>query len=85
MSMSPSERLARLRTLQAAAAATRQQERKAQRNTAPLASAKVRIKHLRLRELRGWLMTDAEIREHHRIEREDENDRQDERANDWTR
>jgi hypothetical protein len=82
MPLTPSERLARVHAVQAAAAATKEQERSQERNTAPLASLQHRIKQLRLRELRGWLMTDAEINEHRRLDREDEKDRQDE---DWTR
>jgi hypothetical protein len=44
-----------------------------------------RINRLRLRELRNWFMTGAEIKERRRLEREDEKDLAEQRQGDWTR
>jgi GAF domain-containing protein len=82
--MSPSERLERLKEIQDAAQAQRQAE--AARPREPLTDRLAhRIQYLRQREVRGWLMIEAEINECRRLEREIELDRQEERQGDWTR
>jgi hypothetical protein len=81
--------LARIRACQAAAAAQRQAE--AERVIEPLTDRLAqRINYLRARELRGWLMIEAEINECRRRENEMEKDLEDysrigNASRDWTK
>jgi len=87
--MTPSERLARLRAVQEAAAKQREEERNRSVDNSPGEQLVRFIRQQPLRrhvlELRNMLMTGAEIIERRRIERDDEMDLQEERDGDWTR
>jgi len=82
--MTPSERLQRIRELQDAAAAQRQAE--ADRPREPMSDRlQHRVDYLRARELRGWLVIEAQINELRALEDEIERDRELKLDDDWTR
>jgi hypothetical protein len=82
--MGPSERLARIKAIQDDAATQREAERNRIRE--PISDRlQHRVNYLRQRELRGWLMIEAEINELRRLESELELDREQRLNDDWTR
>jgi len=82
--MGPTERLARIRAIQYAAAEQRKAE--AARPREPMSDhLQHRINYWRERQLRGWLMIEAEINELRRLENEIERDREMRLDDDWTR
>ena len=85
MALTPAERLRRVRAIQRLAAEQAEAERVRPRD---LMSDRLehRLQHLRLRELRGWLMIEAEINECCRREKNEiELDREQRLDDDWTR
>ena len=86
MVLSPSERLKRLSEVRRAAAEQSKAERERPRDILSQADQlQHRVDYWRERELRGWLMIEAEINECRRREDEIERDRQDRLDEDWTR
>jgi hypothetical protein len=84
MTLTPAERLKRLRAIQRLAAEQAESERLRPRDMMSDRLAH-RIQYLRLRELRGWLMIEAQINECRRRENETERDREQQLDDDWTR
>jgi hypothetical protein len=81
--MGPTERLARIRAIQYAAAEQRKAEAARPRDL--MSNVHYRRDYLRLRDIQGWLMIEAEINECRRREDEIERDRLDRLDDDWTR
>jgi hypothetical protein len=84
MALTASERLKRVRNIQRLAAEQRQAEQLRER-AGPSHNLWHRIMDRRIRELRGWLMIEAEINECRRLEDEIEHDREQRLDDDWTR
>ena len=80
--MTPTERLKRLRAIQRLAAEQRDSERIRPRDL--MSNVHYRRDYLRLRDIQGWLMIEAEINECRRLENEIELDREQRLDDDWT-
>ena len=74
MPLTPSERLRRVRAIQRLAAEQREAERIRPRDL--MSNLHYRRDYLRLRDIQGWLMIEAEINECRRRESEPELDRE---------
>ena len=83
MPLTPSERLRRVRAIQRLAAEQREAERIRPRDL--MSNLHYRRDYLRLRDIQGWLMIEAEINECRRRESEPELDREQRLDDDWTR
>ena len=83
MPLTPSERLKRVRAIQRLAAEQRETERIRPRDL--MSNVHYRRDYLRLRDIQGWLMIEAEINQCRRRESEPELDRLDRLDEDWTR
>ena len=83
MPLTASERLRRVRAIQRLAAEQRESERVRPRDL--MSNVHYRRDYLRLRDIQGWLMIEAEINQCRRRESEPELDRLDRLDEDWTR
>ena len=83
MPLTLSERLRRVRAIQRLAAEQRESERVRPRDL--MSNIHYWVDHLRLGDIRGWLMIEAEINECRRRESELELDREQRLDDDWTR
>ena len=83
MPLTPTERLRRVRAIQRLAAEQREAERIRPRDL--MSNVHYRRDYLRLRDIQGWLMIEAEINECRRRESELELDREQRLDDDWTR
>ena len=83
MPLTPTERLRRVRAIQRLAAEQREAERIRPRDL--MSNAHYRLDYLRLRDIRGWLMIEAEINACRRLEDELERDHEQRLDDDWTR
>ena len=83
MPLTPAERLKRVRAIQRLAAEQRESERVRPRDL--MSNVHYRRDYLRLRDIQGWLMIEAEINECRRRESELELDREQRLDDDWTR
>ena len=83
MPLTLSERLRRVRAIQRLAAEQRESERIRPRDL--MSNIHYRRDYLRLRDIQGWLMIEAEINECRRRESELELDREQRLDDDWTR
>ena len=83
MTLTPAERLKRVRAIQRLAAEQRESERIRPRDL--MSNVHYRRDYLRLRDIQGWLMIEAEINQCRRRESEPELDRLDRLDEDWTR
>jgi len=83
MPLTPTERLRRVRAIQRLAAEQREAERIRPRDL--MSNVHYRRDYLRLRDIQGWLMIEAEINECRRRESEPELDREQRLDDDWTR
>ena len=83
MPLTPSERLKRVRAIQRLAAEQRESERIRPRDL--MSNVHYRRDYLRLRDIQGWLMIEAEINECRRLEDEIQRDRAERLDDDWTR
>ena len=83
MPLTPSERLRRVRAIQRLAAEQRETERIRPRDL--MSNTRYWIDQRRLRDIRGWLMIEAEINECRRLEDELERDHEQRLDDDWTR
>ena len=83
MPLTASERLRGVRAIQRLAAEQRESERVRPRDL--MSNIHYRRDYLRLRDIQGWLMIEAEINECRRRENEIERDRDQRLDDDWTR
>ena len=83
MPLTPTERLRRVRAIQRLAAEQREAERIRPRDL--MSNLHYRRDYLRLRDIQGWLMIEAEINECRRREDEIERDHEQRLDDDWTR
>ena len=83
MPLTLSERLRRARAIQRLAAEQRESERVRPRDL--MSNVHYRRDYLRLRDIEGWLMIEAEINECRRLEDEIQRDRAERLDDDWTR
>ena len=83
MPLTPTERLRRVRAIQRLAAEQREAERIRPRDL--MSNTRYWIDQRRLRDIRGWLMIEAEINECRRREDEIERDRMERLDDDWTK
>jgi len=83
MPLTPTERLRRVRAIQRLAAEQREAERIRPRDL--MSNTRYWIDQRRLRDIRGWLMIEAEINECRRLEDELERDHEQRLDDDWTR
>jgi len=81
--LTPTERLRRVRAIQRLAAEQREAERIRPRDL--MSNTRYWIDQRRLRDIRGWLMIEAEINECRRLEDELERDHEQRLDDDWTR
>jgi len=83
MPLTPTERLRRVRAIQRLAAEQREAERIRPRDL--MSNTRYWIDQRRLRDIRGWLMIEAEINACRRLEDELERDHEQRLDDDWTR